>query len=385
MEPEFAVVPSREADYLFLSRTQQGRLFRKHILTKGTLVHPDTGARIAVDDAFIAALRRNFTDKVCDIVQAPLAGKNNEHDERPDRNIGEIVDIQATGDKVYALLDARDEAAAAKLGKTMLGASAFIALNYKNDKTNKRVGPTLLHMCVTNRPYVTGLDDYEEVVAASASGADSDGAAALFTEAPTSADRSPEATVALTKDELLAALKAEHGVDVVALQSTNADLAAQVASSASQADLAAQLTADLTAQLTQAGALKLTAGADETLTNADFVGAVAELAQTNRAQAQTNLALTGRVETLEHREAELQVDDLVRTGRVMPAQRDAFVELRLSNTAMFDKLVPEQPIVKMNVEAGVQPDDGRHETLDVDAEIARLTAQDGPAARYIKS
>jgi hypothetical protein len=379
MEPEFAIVPSREADYLFLSRTQQGRLFRKHILSKGELIHPDTGQRIQVNDAFIATLKRNFDDQVCDIVQAPLADKDNKHDERPDRNIGEIVDIQTSGDKVYAMLDARDEKLAEKLGRTMLGASAYVALNYKNDKTGERVGPTLLHMCVTNRPYVTGLDGYEEVLAATA---DSDGAALLFTEAPVDApapaDRPQEHAVAMTRDEMLAALKADHGLDVVALQAANTDLEARVAASASQADLAAQLTADLTTQLTQAGTLKLAAGSEDALTSADMVGAVAELAQ-------TNLALTGRVQTLEHREAELLVDDLVRTGRVMPTQRDAFVELKLSGTDMFDKLVPAEPIVKMGVEAGVAPDDGRHETLDVGAEIARLTASDGPAARYVKS
>jgi hypothetical protein len=381
VEPDVAIVPSRESDYLFLSRTQQGRLFRKHILNMGELIHPDTGQKIVVDDAFVATLRRNFADKVCDIVQAPLADKDNKHDESPDRNIGEIVDVQAAGGKVYAFLDARKHAE--DVGKTLLGSSAYIALNYKNDKTNERVGPTLLHMCVTNRPYVTGLDDYEEIVAASA---DSAGAAILFTEAGSSDPPvpapapvvEPPEDVAMTKDELLAALKAEHGVDVEALQASVTDLEGKVAASATNAELAAQLTADITGQLTEAGVLKLAAGTEDTLTSKDVLGAVTELAQ-------TNVALTGRVDVLEHREAELLVDGLVRTGHVMPAQRDTYVELKLSNATMFDKLIPDQPIVKMEHEAGVLPDDGRHETLDVNAELARLTGPGGPAEQYIKS
>ena len=78
------------------------------------------------------------------------------------------MDIQREGDKVYTLLDIRDPAAAEKMGKTLLGASAFLHMDYTDTRTNKKVGPTLLHTCVTNRPYVTDLDDYEEVVAATA-------------------------------------------------------------------------------------------------------------------------------------------------------------------------------------------------------------------------
>ncbi len=200
------IFPSPEADFLELSRSKRGRLYKKHILTKGTLRHPATKRDVKVDDQFFDALVANFSNKVCDIVQVPIAGANNEHTEDPTRNIGEVVELQQEGDKLFAVIDARDEQYADKLGSTLLGASAMIHPNYEDAKTGAKVGPTLLHVCVTNRPYITELDDYEELIAATA---DNVGDAAMFT---------PEEAATMTRDELIEALKAEHGIDVPALQ-----------------------------------------------------------------------------------------------------------------------------------------------------------------------
>src|ERR1700759_4581691 len=123
MSDELVIVPSDGDGYVNLARTKTGRLFRKHLLNKGPLRHPKTGETINVDDAFIAKLKKNFDDKICDIVQVPLANDKNEHTEDPNRNIGEVVHIEVNGDKVYAVMDIRDPEHAAKLGKTYLGAS----------------------------------------------------------------------------------------------------------------------------------------------------------------------------------------------------------------------------------------------------------------------
>ncbi len=173
-----------------------------------------------------------------------------------------------------------------------------------------------------------------------------------------------------TKEELLAALKADHGVDVEALE-------AQVAAAKSTADLATEMTSALTAKLQESGALKLTNTDKDSITTEDVVGAVTELAE-------TNVKLTGRIDVLERANVEAEVDQLVREGRVMPAQRNGFVDLKLSNADMFGKLVPTEPIVKMDKETGITPPEDQKHKLNLDEEIARLTASDGPAARYIK-
>src|SRR5579859_4940060 len=100
MPEELSVFPSQGDEWVELARVKGGTLFEKHILNKGTLRHPATGAKIEIDDNFINKLKQNFVNNVCDIVQVPLANDKNEHSEDPDRNIGEVVDIRERNGKV---------------------------------------------------------------------------------------------------------------------------------------------------------------------------------------------------------------------------------------------------------------------------------------------
>jgi len=371
MPDELVIVPSDGDGYVELARTKQGRLFRKHILNKGALRHPTTGSTITIDDTFVDTLKTNFANGVCDIVQVPLANDKNEHTEDPTRNIGEVIGIEATADKVYALIDARDADAAGKLGKTLLGASAMMHLDYTDTKTGEKVGPTLLHTCVTNRPYVTGLEDYQEIVAASS---DSSHGAVLLTtdvievaavddtkpveETTDMGDESktaqPTATPSL--EDLLTTLKNDHNIDVTALQAA-----------AAQADQAATLSKTLVDALTNAGVVKLSNEEKETVSTETVVGAVATLAE-------NNVALTSRVQKLERQDAEHAVQTLIDAGRILPAEKEARVELKLTSPAMFDRLLPAEPIVKLNNASGVTPPEDTAHVKDIDAEVARLSA-----------
>jgi hypothetical protein len=337
-----------------LSRTRQvqGTLYEKHILNKGLLLHPVTGAKINVDDAFVASLKSNFAAGVCPIVQVPLANDKNEHVEAPGANIGEVVGISERGGKVYSLIDARDKDAAGKLGKTMLGASAFLHMNYTDTRNGKKVGPTLLHVAVTNRPYVTDLDDYQEVLAATA---DNTGEVVVLT-AP------KEPAVPKTKDELIAELRDSHGIDVEALQATAA------VPPAPQGPDTAALSAAIVDALKSSGAVQLTDPGDGQLSQADLVGAVVELAATTKTQA-------GNIAQLQREAAEREVDGYIGEGRVLPKQRDAFVEMALTNRDTMTVLLPDEPVVKLAKQEGVGGVDGeqRH-AEDIDAEVARLTA-----------
>ena len=333
------------------SRRVMGKLFEKHILNKGPLLHPKTGKVINVDDAFVAAMQDNFAKGYCDIVQVPLANDRNEHVENPGANIGEVVGIRSRGDKVYALIDARDEDATKKLGKTYLGASAFLSTNYTDSATNNKVGPTLLHVAVTNRPYVTGLEDYKEVLAASA---DSTGEVVVLTAAP-------EETVPMTREELLAALKKDHGIDVEALQA---------AAAAPPAPDMAVLTTGVVQALKDGGYVSL-AAEPGTVSLGDVTAAVVELAADNK-------GLRGEVDTLKRQAAESEVDGYISAGRLLPKARTAAVEMALSRRDDLDAILApaDRPYVQLSTQHGVTGPDGeqRHEE-DIDAEVMRLAAQ----------
>lgn len=316
----------------------------------GPLIHPKTGQKINIDDAFVTSMQDNFSRGVCDIVQVPLANDDNKHVETPAANLGEVVGIRQREGKVYALIDARRDAD--RFGTTYLGASAFLSTDYTDSKTGRKAGPTLLHVAVTNRPYVTGLDDYKEVIAASD---DSTGEVVVLTAAP-------EEVVPLTREELLAALKNEHGIDVAALQATAA---------APPAPDTAALSAAVVTALTDAGVVKLTGTDEGQLSLSDVAAGVVELASDNK-------SLRTEVGGLKRQAAETEVDTLIAAGRLLPKTRDTAVDMALSNRDALDAIVaPEdRPYVQLGRQEGVGGPDGeqRHEQ-DIDAEVARLTAQ----------
>jgi hypothetical protein len=367
-------------------RQAKGTVFRKHLLNLGTLHHPKTGEALKLDDAWYGQLKANFDNQVCDIVQVPLADGQNHHTEDPRSNVGEVIGIEREGDKIYSLVDVRDPAAVEGLRNgTLLGASAFLHMDYKDTRTNRNVGPTLLHHCITNRPYVTGLEDYQEVVAATA-GSDGD---VVILSPPDASSKIPadsggepptaeEPVVAeLTRDELLEQLKAKHGIDVAALQ-----LAAAQPPAAPSFD-ASQLTAALTAALQQAApTLSLTAGqnADGKLELSDVVGAVAELAQQHRALGDQVVALT-------RAGAESEIDGYIAEGRVLPKQREAYVRMALTARDQLEVMLPDKAIVPLNAQVGSagRPQGEQRQELDIDQEILRLTTENAgvfdPAAK----
>jgi len=397
--PEFEcfIAPSPVSDWtevgeVRLSRkAKQGRVFEKHILNFGDLIHPVTGQKIKIDKVFADTLVKNFEAGFCDIVQVPLANDQNQHVENPGANLGEVLGLrvdEAAG-KVYAQVDARKNAD--DFGKTLLGASAFMHLNYKDTKTGSRVGPTLLHVAVTNRPYVTGLDPYQEIVAASS---EYDGEPALLEMSATTDQE--EAAVPRTLQEILAELKADHNVDVDALQTQLSAAQAkaseqEVALSTAQQELAAKPDLDELVEKVRV-ALSGTGVADETklsagedVTTDDIVSAVATLAQDNVKLTSANEENGKRIAALEKRHVEGEIDALISEGRILPAKREVFLTMALTNREMFDQVLPDEPLVKLGNEQGSGPSAEAHQTqeVDIEAEIARLTSSDGPASQYI--
>jgi hypothetical protein len=374
---DLVIIPSKDGQAygeltepdLELSRRSSGTLFRKHILTKGELIHPVTGKRIKVDDGFISKMKTNFDNKVCPIVQVPLANDSNAHVEDPDRNVGEVIDIEVKDDKVYAVIDARRNVDRFK-DRTYIGASAMLALDYTDTNTGKKAGPTLCHVAVTNRPYITNLDEYEEIIKASADNSDE---AVLLTEPATDENVEPqsgskeepevEEHKTMTKEELIAALKAEHNIDVEALQA-QADKPASPDTT--------ELSNKLVAALTDAGVVKLSA--DNSAENVkQVVNAVVELAK-------DNVALSSRVEKLELTSAEqaatFEVKTKVREGFIEPAKEAAMIKLYLTNQDLYSDLLPAEAVVDLSgKETGtsVEADENKTEEVDVDAEVERLS------------
>jgi len=339
----FVELTADDADLIELSRKPQGRVFRKQILHYGDLHYG--GRTVKVDEDFVDTMILNFTNNVADIVQVPKAGPKNEHTEDPDRNIGEVIAIHKNAKGAYVDIDVRTDDAD-KMGKTLLGASALLHLDYKDTKTDKHVGPTLLHTAITNRPYVTELDGFEELIAASAQGAD-DIEMVVLTATPTTEEP-------MTYDEWVAAGKADHNIDVPSL------IAAR--------DEGIQLSNAVTTTFAETGLIALSAG--ESATTADAIAAV-------KGAGEKIVELTATIDT-QLQEAALSaatadVQELIDAGRILPKDKDGYVELKLSKPDIFDKIVSEKPLVELSREDGLTPNNDQAQVSAVDAEVIRLS------------
>lgn len=346
----FAYLPGEDDDsFVPLSRTKTGTLFKKHILSKGTLNYPGVkGGKVEIDDEFLTKLTTNFKNKVCDIVQVPVAGSNNEHTEDPFRNIGEVVDLTVENGKAYAYIDARDEAAANRLGKTLLGASAMLHLDYTDTRDGQKKGPTLLHVAVTNRPHVVELDEFEQLAALSS---DSSTEAVFLTAATDTKDKK----MALDLDEIISSLKEDHDIDLPALQLSAAS--------------AEKLTAAVTEAVAETGVITLSAGSE--ISTDDLVAGIAQI---GKDRVELTAKVDALIETSKTDAAKARVASLVAEGKILPKNEESQVKLLLSNPELFEELLPETPIVKLSgAESGIDPlDEGPADLIE--AEVARLSA-----------
>lgn len=351
------ILPSTkdEEGFVELAKTSRGRLFKKQVLHMNeSFTHPNVkGAKITVDEDLAKSLVANFNKGYCDIVQVPIVDEKNHHTEDPLRNVGEVVDVKYDDKGVYAIIDARDEKHADKLGKTLIGASALMHMNYEDTNTGKKVGPTLLHVAVTNRPYITNLDDYEEIVAASA-----DSLSVERPEVLSLAADDPEDDMDL--DQLLAKLKDEHNIDVAALQ-----LSAQNSTD--------ELVTALSNVLKEAGAPA--EEEDGVVTVQDVANAVIELSEEKIALSKTVETLSAQAAEANEAKAAAEVDALIQQGRVLPKQRDTMIKLSQEDRESFDALVPDSAIVSLSADGVTYHEEpGNKEYEDAKAEVDRLLA-----------
>lgn len=345
--------------FVELARTQKGRLFKKQILHMNSeFVHPNMpGTKIKVTPELAKQLVSNFKAGYADIVQVPIVDASNKHTEDPLKNIGEVVDIEYDDSGVYAIIDARKEEYANELGRTLIGASALMHMDYPDTVSGNKVGPTLLHVAVTNRPYLTNLSDYEEIIAASADSLGDE--PVVMSPADKQEDKMPEL------DELLEMLKNDHGIDVVALRE------------AAERDHTQELVTAMSGVLQEAGVIGLSKSddgksddGDKELSIKDVADAVIELAQEKVELTASVATLVEQAKAAQLREATREVEELIRVGRVLPKQKDAMIKLSMEDHDTFVALVPDDSIVSLAADGVTVHDEPASERFT--AETARL-------------
>ena len=299
----------------------QGQLFKKQIFKWGEFSHPaNPNYKINVDRNFYSKLKKNFDDGVCPIVQFPLVDSQNRHVESPESNLGVVVDMSDEEDGVYVYLDVRKHQE--DVGKVILGASAKLSLDYTDTRTNKKVGPTLLHVAATNRPYLVDLNDFETVSASNADTTEDN--TVLLLSGGDCPENPKQEEKSMTKEELIVALS-EFGVDVVAGQQALADVEGFVSLSSILGD-------DLVAT-------------PETLstTIVDLTNSINDRDSKIADQESRIQTLTAQVQEINLSAATAEVDTLITQGRIRPVTKDVMVDLAMNDRERFEVfLIPEE-------------------------------------------
>ena len=158
-------------------------------------------------------------------------------------------------------------------------------------------------------------------------------------------------------EELKAQLKAEHSIDLDELTKTAEAGSAPAEPTPEQVTAAARdlLESVLSGESEEEGS------------------AVGELvaAELSKRDSAIDL-LKGQVENLQLSATGQEVDALIAEGRVLPAQRDAMIQLANSDRELFSKVVPDKPVVKLSAGKGV-------ETADQETELGNLTEEQAQA------
>lgn len=341
------------------------RTFRKRILRYGRWAHKNApGGVLTVDREYADKLVDNFNSGVWDHVTLPYGHPKGEA-EGAVNSAGEAVALEATDDGVWATLAFTDDDAK-NIGKKVRGCSAGIISNYTDHEIGGRgeVGPVLAHIALTNEPYIKGLGDFAPVQL-------SEDATVLYL--------SEEDEHNMTIEEMLAALKADHSIDVTELQETAAkvptleqriveleEAAAKAPATPAPEEVKEEATKELVTALggalSTSGLITLSEGQEPSLQ--DVLGAITDGLKAGR-QSVIELAET---------KADHAVADAIKAGKALPTQAEALKRVYLSDQSTFESLLPDTPIVDLS-EHGSGDAEGLEDLpagFDVEAEVSRL-------------
>ena len=304
------------------------RVFRKQILRYGRWAHPKApDGEFVVDRPFLERVVANFRRKVLDQVTIPL----DHNDKAGISSIGEIIDLEVDDEGLWGTHFIADEEDVRKVeSKRWKGTSALLHLDYLDREKNERVGPVLLHNAITNMPVITGLAPFEAV----ALGEEVAGDAELISLA-----EAKEVNVAaMSVEDILAALAELSDEEVLRyLEENRSEL---VGALRNDADLRAAGKAELVEELKAKGlVIELPVpGQPQTEVTVDEHPAMVALSE-EVAQLKADKARSV---------AEQKVDAALQNGFIVPAQRDHYVELALSNADLFEKILPAEPVIDLS-------------------------------------
>lgn len=272
--------------------------FKKQICQFGEYVDPNnTSKRMVLDKLFGKRLKENFDNGKYGVVAVPLGHPRNSS-ELAAWNRGEMVNMELTDDGINAVIEIRDDETAKSIeNRNIPDVSMGFEDNYLDKKTGKFVGPLLKHVGLVVDPYIKGMRRFVPLA--------DEVPAVLFSDSQDYEKEDKTMTVKIKNDrefdvEVTYAVDGENKTETVAA-------GAEIEVPEDQAEAVKQ-------QIADAEAPKDNDKEDE-------------LSKREKALADREAVLAEKEAAAAKRDAEAKFNKLLSDGKVVPAQKDAFMAL----------------------------------------------------------
>jgi len=272
--------------------------FKKQICQFGEYVDPNnTSKRMVLDKLFGKRLKENFDNGKYGVVAVPLGHPRNSS-ELAAWNRGEMVNMELTDDGINAVIEIRDDETAKSIeNRNIPDVSMGFEDNYLDKKSGKFVGPLLKHVGLVVDPYIKGMRRFVPLA--------DEVPAVLFSDSQDYEKEDKTMTVKVKNDrefdvEVTYAVDGENKTETVAA-------GAEIEVPEDQAEAVKQQIADAEAPK------------DNDKEN--------ELSEREKALADREAVLAEKEAAVAKRDAEAKFNKLLSDGKVVPAQKDAFMAL----------------------------------------------------------
>lgn len=138
----------------------ENNTFKKQILKYGKWYHWEApGGVLEITKDLVRNIIENFKQRIIENVAVPLT-----HTDDPSQNTGQVVDLIQTEDGLDAIIEVKDKNIAKKIKDNLIKCiSASIDPNYRVKTSNKFVGATLLHAALVQEPFIKGMKNFVQL------------------------------------------------------------------------------------------------------------------------------------------------------------------------------------------------------------------------------
>lgn len=357
------ILINRDTRIELAETTSKFKRFKKQICKFGQFVSPHGGdEKMVLDKTFAEQMKRNFDSGKYGVVSVPL-GHPKTAAELAALNKGEMVEMSITDDGIDAVLEVRDEETVKAIeSRNIPDVSMGFEMNYQDKKTGEFVGALLKHVGLVVDPYIKGMKQFMPLA--------DEVPAILFSDSQVNEERKDDET-------MFVKVKNDRDFEVEVKYTVDGEEKTATVAAGAEIEVPADQEEAVKAQVADAVAPE----AEAETKNEDKSGDdLSDEEKKAKELSDREAALAAREAEIAKKEAEAKFEELLSDGKVVPAQKDAFMalsaaagqEIHLSDneTKTVDNLLSEfieaAPKVTLTGEKGTDGGDGGGETDDVE-------------------